>query len=102
MIELSQETVLSFSEAAGRVPSFRPGRKTHVATLHRWAKQGVRGIKLDSARLGGRLVTSAEALQRFADALSATPAEPAPAIQPPAARRKAIERAESELDRIGI
>ena len=102
MIDLSQETVLSFNEAAGRVPSYRPGRKTHVATLHRWAKEGVRGIKLDSARLGGRLVTSAEALQRFSDKLSENPSAPSLAIQSPAIRHKAVDRAEREAERIGI
>ncbi len=102
MIDLSQETVISFNEAAGRVPSYRPGRKTHVATLHRWAKDGVRGVKLDSARLGGRMVTSAEALQRFSDALSCAPASSPSPVQSPDSRHKAIERAGRELDRIGI
>ncbi len=102
MLDLSQETIISFNEAAGRIPSYRPGRKTHVATLHRWAKDGVRGVKLDSARLGGRLVTSDEALQRFSDALSQNPDASVPPVQSSAARTKAVERAERELDKIGI
>jgi hypothetical protein len=54
-------------------------------------------------RLGGRWVTSAEALARFAAAL--TPRlddDPAPAPRSAQQRRQASERAERELEKAGI
>lgn len=103
MIDLSTETVISFADAARRVPSFRTGKRTHVATLFRWAKHGVGGVKLESARLGGRTITSVEALQRFSDALSRErdDAPPAP-IRTAPSRRKAVELAESDLAAAGF
>ncbi len=41
------------------------------ATAHRWAKVGVRGIKLESVMVGGRVFTTSEALARFICELSA-------------------------------
>jgi hypothetical protein len=92
------------AEAAARVPSFRPGKKTHVATIFRWIQHGVRGVKLEAVRLGGRWVTSVEALQRFAEACSASPAPDAsPSHRPTSAtHRRAAERADRELARLGV
>ncbi len=48
MIDLTAESPISLAEAADRVPYFRPGKKTHVATIFRWIQHGVRGVKLVS------------------------------------------------------
>ena len=67
MIDLQAETVLSLSEATGHLPRRRAGKRPHVATLYRWASEGVQGVKLDTLRVGGTLCTSLEALQRFCE-----------------------------------
>jgi hypothetical protein len=64
-IDLQNETLLTFSEASARVPG-----RVSVQTLHRWRLRGVRGVKLESCKVGGKRITSAEALQRFSDRLS--------------------------------
>ena len=105
MLDLASETVISIREAANRVPSFRPGKRTHTATIFRWIATGVNGVRLESARLGGRVVTSVEALQRFSNALDTarTSSGPNPIETPtPASRRRSAERAERELHQIGI
>jgi hypothetical protein len=104
MIDLTVESPISLAEAATKVPSFRVGKKTHVATIHRWIQHGVRGVKLEAARLGGRWVTSDEALQRFAEALTTTlpTGAPPPPRTTSATRRRAADQAERELNRIGI
>jgi hypothetical protein len=104
MIDLHTETVLSLSQAAKRLPPGRSGKPTHPATLTRWIMTGVRGVKLEAAKLGGRWVTSAEALQRFAEALTAAPAGDGAAPPPPtpAALRRAAEGADRELARLGV
>lgn len=63
MIDISSEKLLTFSQAAEKLPS-RP----HTSALHRWTNSGIRGIKLETILIGGRRFTSWEALQRFVEA----------------------------------
>jgi hypothetical protein len=67
----------------------------------RWILKGTRGIHLEATRLGGKWITSAEALQRFADKLAAAQSVVA---QPQSrqSRGAAAERAERELDQLGL
>lgn len=69
MIDLTSESLLTLTEAAAFLPRTR-GQKVHVSTLWRWHVKGHRGVKLECLRLGGRLWTSRESLQRFSTALS--------------------------------
>jgi hypothetical protein len=70
MIDLSSESLLTFSEASQVLPRRRRGRKAHPSTFWRWASRGLRGVRLEIIRVGGVTYTSREALQRFADRLS--------------------------------
>lgn len=109
MLDLTTEAPIPLAEAAKIVPPGRAGKKTHLSTLLRWIVHGAKDpagnlIKLEALRLGGRWMTSREALQRFAERLTppldAVPRAEAP--RPPSARSKAAERAGRELERIGI
>ena len=60
MIDLETESVIKFAEAARLVPL-----EVHRATVARWAKTGVRGIRLECLIIAGRTVTTKEALDRF-------------------------------------
>jgi hypothetical protein len=93
------ETVVTFAEAAARLPRVN-GRKVHVASVWRWARKGVRGVQLEAILMGGRWLTSVEALERFGVAVAAT-ARPAGKL-PAQGRREAIARAKEELRRAGI
>ena len=92
--------LLTLREAARLLPRRRRGRPMHVATLHRWATHGLRGVRLETVQVGGARCTTREALQRFFERL-ADPV-PAPTKETPSARQLAVERAEEELDAIGI
>ncbi len=72
MIKLISEEVLTLSEAARQpfLPRRRNGKRPHVATIYRWAQVGIRGIRLETLRVGGSLCTSKEALQRFCEQLT--------------------------------
>jgi hypothetical protein len=102
------ETLLSLSQAARRLPPGRNGRPVTLSCLLRWVLDGAPGpdgrrVRLGAVRLGGRWLTSVEALARFAAAL--TPRlddDPAPAPRTPKQRRRASDRAGKELDRVGI
>ena len=70
MIDLTTETLVSFTEACQRLPRRRAGKRPHPNTLYRWASGGGRGERLETIRVGGTLCTSLEALQRFFDRLT--------------------------------
>ena len=67
---LNSEKVVSFTEAAKALPVIN-GRRIHPSALWRWARKGVKGVRLETRRLGGRFVTSMEAIARFSKALAA-------------------------------
>jgi hypothetical protein len=41
-----------------------------LPTIRAWAVRGVRGVKLEMARIGGRLFTTEAAVGRFLDAIA--------------------------------
>lgn len=100
MIDITTEALLSLTEAARRLPG-RRGKRIHVATLHRWASRGVKGVQLETVRVGGTRCTSMEALQRFIERVTG-PREPQAPAAPDAVRAAAIKRAEDVLNRARI
>ena len=99
MIEIANDEIVTLAEAAKLLPQRRRGKKPHVSTLHRWAGCGLRGIRLETIRIGGTICTSLRALQEFFDQLTANerPGHRSTA-RPGRASRAAAER----LDEIGI
>lgn len=69
MIDMSEE-ILTFQQAAERIPRRRAGRPAAPSTLHRWATAGMKGIQLETIQVGGTRCTSMEALERFFHRLS--------------------------------
>ena len=110
MIDLASEQRIGLHEAAKLYPSFRNGRTTHISTLLRHITKGVRlsnceVVRLEGARLGGRWITSVEAVQRFmerltADALGKAPETPP--IRTTKQRARALDRVNSELSGAGF
>jgi hypothetical protein len=78
-----------------------PGRPS-IPTLWRWRQKGVRGVRLETITVGGRTYVSRAAIEKFiAGTTTAASGEPAP-LRSPAARERAIARAEKELADAGI
>jgi hypothetical protein len=109
VFDLISEQPLPLAAAAKLVPPGRNGKRTHLSTLLRWILRGARSasgqiVKLEGLRLGSRWVTSAQAIQRFAERLTPvngdTPAPPQPRTA--TARRRRSERAAKHLEEIGI
>jgi Protein of unknown function (DUF1580) len=107
MIALRTERPLSLAQAAKLIPPTRLEKRVHVSTLVRWILRGVRGVKLEAARVGGRWITSQEALERFSAALTAQ--HISPVNQPSSLSRqdsirhqRVQERVEQELSALGI
>jgi uncharacterized protein DUF1580 len=64
VLDRTHEKLLLLSEAAKFCPS-RSGNGVNVATVWRWAKRGVHGVRLETIVCGGVRYTSREALERF-------------------------------------
>lgn len=94
MIDVATEKLLTLAQAAKHLPG-RPS----ICTIWRWRNRGIKGRRLESVQVGGRVYTSLEALARFAASASGDqPAAPRTSSQ----RERAIARAERELDRAGV
>jgi hypothetical protein len=94
MIDLTREKPLTFARAAKLIPSSKGDGSAHVGTIYRWAHKGQNGVRLESVRLGGRWVTSAEAIQRFVEAVTIAyrPREAQPQVDV-ATEQAAVEKA---------
>ena len=109
MIDLAKDAPLYLADAVRTLPKIGENRP-HVSTLWRWCRKGVRGTRLEYAKLGGRIVTSAKALNEFAAALAAADdPPPTPAAMPSTPRkrseiqrRRAIDTAQRKLNDAGI
>jgi len=64
-LHLLAEDVIRLNE----VPDELPGR-VDVSTVWRWAQRGVGGVKLETVKIGGKKLTSRQALSRFIAATS--------------------------------
>ena len=67
MIDIACETLVPLSQCSDldTIPLRRTGRPIHLATWHRWASQGLHGVRLETLRVGGTRCTTVAAVQRF-------------------------------------
>ena len=65
MIDYKVEDIFPLSRGSTRIKS-RPS----TATLWRWQSKGLRGVRLETIVIGGRRYTSAEAIDRFLEAIN--------------------------------
>jgi uncharacterized protein DUF1580 len=101
-IDLTAETPIPLKIAARhrliRAKS-RDGRAVNFSTIYRWALHGVRGVRLETIRIGATLCTTEAAIVRFIERLS-NPDRPQDAPTPSEIRRQ-HESAEKRLAAAG-
>lgn len=102
MIDLAKEKVLSLRDAAAYLPPRRHGKRPHRDTLARWGKNGYHGVFLEVVQVGDTACTSAEALQRFVEAVTASVRARSPATNSPAKPRRDEEEIEEQLKNMGM
>jgi hypothetical protein len=68
MIDLNKEQLIRLSEVPKILPKRQDGKRVHISAIYRWAQRGVKGVRLETLKIGGTTYTSREALQRFASA----------------------------------
>src|SRR5262245_41623367 len=110
IVEIINGDALPLSQAARRVPAYRGEGTASPSTAWRWATAGAktpdgRIVKLETARIGGRMLTSTAALARVATALTVAPSDAAPTPTPkkrtPSERKKAEEASHRRLAAAG-
>jgi len=73
------------------------GRRVHLATALRWASKGSAGVRLETVMLGGRRLTSEEAVRRFTAECTRRRGGNMDAIVPPAQSDRQAERSAKRL-----
>lgn len=75
------------------------GKRLHISAVYRWTMRGVKGVRLETVKLGGSTYTSREALQRFSERLTGVPE--VRTLERPTwrARQRELERAHSAVMR---
>jgi Protein of unknown function (DUF1580) len=105
-IDLAAEQLLSLAHAAHKLPAGRSGAPVSPSCLFRWIRDGVKtpdgNVRLEAIRMGGRWLTSVEALKRFAARQTPDMNQEPEFPRSAAARRRESERAARRLDAIGI
>ena len=101
------ESLLTLHDAAQLLPSNRAGKRVSFATVWRWVLRGVRAcdgqlVRLEAARVGGRWLTSREALERFAAALTSPIDAGGAPIRTPTARNRDNRAAKEKLEKRGM
>lgn len=80
MIDAGNETLIALRDVPRCLPARPNGKRLHISAVYRWTLRGIKGIVLESIRIGGTTYTSREAIQRFSERLTGPP----PAQIPPA------------------
>lgn len=96
-IDFQNETLCTITEAA----KLFPGRP-HVATIWRYVHTGVRGLRLETIKVGGKRFTSHEAVERFIERVTAAADGREIPVRTAKQRARDIARAEAELAAYGI
>ncbi len=68
---LAGETLVPLIRAGEHMPPSPSGRPKSQATLWRWARDGYRGVVLETLKVGSGTYTSVEAIRRFMVAVTA-------------------------------
>src|SRR5262249_21374866 len=105
---LLKEKLIGLNQAARLLPPGRGGRPVSFSCVLRWITDGIPGpdggrVKLEGVRVGGRWLTSDEALARWAERLTPNlDREPAAAPRTAKQRQRGAETAGIELERRGV
>lgn len=107
MIDIQHEQLIRLGGVPKLLPpNERTGRRVHLSAIHRWVQYGRLGaggrrVRLETLRLGGSTYTSLEALQRFANELSAAnPERTSDRAEDGSVRSRRMAAVGREVDRI--
>ena len=104
---LLSEDKLSMRQAGKLMGDVQGQPPIHPTTVARWCLKGIKirsGVvaRLDHIRVGGRLLTSRQAITRWLAVQTETTATEDIGPRTPAQRNRAADQAAEELERLGI
>jgi hypothetical protein len=100
VLDHRSEQLIPLSQVPDHLPRTNAGNRPHPATIYRWVSRGIRGTKLETIRIGGRRLTSVEAIDRFIECTSRRKeANPKPELSP-VNHRKRVEKASRRVKEI--
>lgn len=74
MLRLDDQDLIPIGEVHKHLPMRPGGKRIHKSVVYRWALKGVRGVRLETLHIGGRVYTSLAALQQFTQRTHPEPA----------------------------
>lgn len=99
MIDVTQESLMLLRDVPRHLPVRPNGKRLHISAVYRWTMRGVKGVRLETMKLGGSTYTSREALQRFSERLSISPEVRTLERPTSRARQRQLESANSAVMR---
>ncbi len=72
------EKRISIAQAGRMIANLRGCDRPAIATTYRWCQKGLRNVRLEHAWVGGKIVTSEEAVRRFIEATDRPRGQAAP------------------------
>lgn len=69
-LNLLTEEVITLGQARNLLPQVKGLKRPNLSTIFRWAHRGIGGKKLETVRIGSRILTSKQAMTRFIAAIS--------------------------------
>ena len=70
MIDVASENLVPLRDVPRCLPLRPNGKRLHISAVYRWTLRGIRGVVLETVRIGGTTYTSREAIQRFSERLT--------------------------------
>jgi hypothetical protein len=100
VIDISNAVTFTLEELARR-------RRVSFSTVWRWVLKGCQGpdgqrVRLEAVRLGGKWLTTDQAVQDFSDRLTPQFDDQPAAPRTPGKRERASRRAGAALERMGV
>lgn len=99
MIDTASEILVPLRDVPRCLPPRPNGKRLHVSAVYRWTLRGVKGVRLETIRVGGTTYTSREAIQRFSELLSGAALDPKIVNPVSRARQRQLEQASSAVMR---
>lgn len=92
----TNDDLLSLSAAAAICPAI-DGKRPRSSTVWRWARKGIRGVRLECVMVGRNMATTRPALEKFFAECAKASCKPVQSPVPRAPRERGPAQAESAM-----
>lgn len=97
MIDTGVENLIPLRDVPRCLPPRPNGKRLHISAVYRWTLRGVRGVRLETVKIGGTTYTSREAIQRFSERLAGPESSPQLVNPVSRGRQRRIEQANAAV-----